>query len=65
MAIALSKQGANIMVNGFGEKEEVIAKIKACGVAVDYHGTDMSKPAEIEDLIRQAEKRVGSLWIYS
>ena len=27
MAIALAKQGANIMVNGFGEKDEAIAKI--------------------------------------
>jgi len=61
MAIALAKQGANIMVNGFGEKDEAIAKIKACGVEVDYHGADMSKPTEIEDLIKQTEKRFGSL----
>ena len=61
MAIALAKQGANIMVNGFGEKDEAIAKIKACGVEVDYHGADMSKPAEIKDLIQQTEKRFGSL----
>ena len=61
MAIALAKQGANIMVNGFGEKDEAIAKIKACGVEVDYHGADMSKPAEIEDLIKQTEKRFGAL----
>ena len=61
MAIALAKQGVNIMVNGFGEKDEAIAKIKACGVEVDYHGADMSKPAEIEDLIKQTEKRFGSL----
>ena len=40
MAIALAKQGVNIMVNGFGEKDEAIAKIKACGVEVDYHGAD-------------------------
>ena len=61
MAIALAKQGVNIMVNGFGEIDEAIAKIKACGVEVDYHGADMSKPAEIEDLIKQTEKRFGSL----
>jgi len=61
MAIALAKQGVNIMVNGFGEKDEAIAKIKACGVEVDYHGADMSKPTEIEDLIKQTEKRFGSL----
>ncbi|MBT8542491.1 3-hydroxybutyrate dehydrogenase [Polynucleobacter paneuropaeus] len=61
MAIGLAKQGINIMVNGFGEKDNAIAQIKACGVEVDYHGADMSKPAEIADLISQTEKRFGSL----
>ena len=61
MAIGLAKQGVNIMVNGFGEKDAAIAAIKACGVEVEYHGADMSKPVEIEDLIKQTEKRFGSL----
>jgi 3-hydroxybutyrate dehydrogenase len=61
MAIGLAKQGVNIMVNGFGEKDAAIAAIKACGVEVEYHGADMSKPIEIEDLIKQTEKRFGSL----
>ena len=61
MAIGLAKQGVNIMVNGFGEKDDAIAQIKACGVEVDYHGADMSKPAEIADLVSQTEKRFGSL----
>jgi len=61
MAIGLAKQGVNIMVNGFGEKDNAIAQIKACGVEVDYHGADMSKPAEIADLVSRTEKRFGSL----
>jgi 3-hydroxybutyrate dehydrogenase len=61
MAIGLAKQGVKIMVNGFGEKDAAIAAIKACGVEVDYHGADMSKPAEIEDLIKQTENRFSSL----
>jgi 3-hydroxybutyrate dehydrogenase len=61
MAIGLAKQGVNIMVNGFGEKDDALAQIKAYGVEVDYHGADMSKPAEIEDLIKQTEKRFGTL----
>jgi len=61
IAIGLAKQGANIMVNGFGEKEVAMAAIKACGVEVEYHGADMSKPAEIQDLIEQTEKRFGAL----
>jgi 3-hydroxybutyrate dehydrogenase len=61
IAIGLAKQGANIMVNGFGDKEGAIAAIKACGVEVEYHGADMSKPNEIQDLIEQTEKRFGTL----
>jgi 3-hydroxybutyrate dehydrogenase len=61
IAIGLAKQGVNIMLNGFGEKDEALAQIKSYGVEVDYHGADMSKPAEIEELIKQTEKRFGSL----
>ena len=61
MAVALAKQGANIMMNGFGEKDAAIATVKACGVEVDYHGADMSKPAEIEAMIAATEKRFGAL----
>ena len=61
IAIGLAKQGVNIMANGFGEKDDALAQIKACGVEVDYHGADMSKPAEIEELIKATEKRFGSL----
>ena len=61
IAIGLAKQGANIMVNGFGDKEGAIAAIKACGVEVEYHGADMSKSNEIQDLIEQTEKRFGTL----
>ena len=61
MALALARQGANIMVNGFGETEGVLSEIRSIGVEVDYHPADMSKPVEIEDLIRCTENRFGSL----
>ena len=61
IAKALAEQGANIMMNGFGEKDAAIAEVKAFGVEVDYHGADMSKPAEIEDMMRAAEKRFGAV----
>lgn len=61
IATALAKQGANIMLNGFGEIEAAKAQIKAIGVEVDYHGADMSKPDEIEDLIQKTEARFGAL----
>ena len=61
IATALAKQGANIMLNGFGEIELAKAHIKATGVEVDYHGADMSKPTEIQDLIQKTEARFGSV----
>ena len=61
IAKALAEQGANIMMNGFGEKDAAIAEVKAYGVEVEYHGADMSKPAEIEDMMRTAEKRFGGV----
>ena len=61
IAKALAEQGANIMMNGFGEKDAAIAEVKAYGVDVEYHGADMSKPAEIEDMMRTAEKRFGGV----
>ena len=61
IAKALAEQGANIMMNGFGEKDAAIAEVKAFGVEVDYHGADMSKPAEIEAMMQAAEKRFGAI----
>ncbi|NBV02191.1 MAG: 3-hydroxybutyrate dehydrogenase, partial [Burkholderiaceae bacterium] len=61
IAKALAQQGVHVMMNGFGEKEAALAEVKAFGVEVDYHGADMSKPKEIEDLILTVEKRFGSL----
>jgi 3-hydroxybutyrate dehydrogenase len=61
IAKALAEQGANIMMNGFGEKDAAMAKVKAFGVEVDYHGADMSKPAEIEAMMHAAEKRFGAV----
>ena len=49
------------MMNGFGEKDAAMADVKAFGVEVDYHGADMSKPAEIEAMMQAAEKRFGAV----
>jgi 3-hydroxybutyrate dehydrogenase len=61
IAKVLAEQGANIMMNGFGEKDAAMAEVKAFGVEVDYHGADMSKPAEIEAMMQAAEKRFGAV----
>jgi 3-hydroxybutyrate dehydrogenase len=61
IAIALAEQGANIIMNGFGEKDAAIAQVKALGVEVAYHGADMSKASEIEDMMKFADKRFGGV----
>jgi len=61
IAIALAEQGANIMMNGFGDADAAIAQVKAKGVEVDYHGADMSKASEIEAMMQAAEKRFGGV----
>jgi 3-hydroxybutyrate dehydrogenase len=62
IARALAAQGANIVVNGFGDGDAIAAierELQATGVATLYHGADMSKPSQIEDLVRAAESRFG------
>lgn len=61
IAKALAEQGANIMLNGFGETATAIDSVKMFGVEVDYHGADMSKANEIEDMVLSAQKRFGSV----
>ncbi len=61
IAKALAAQGANIVLNGFGDVDGPKAEVAALAVQVAYHGADMSKPAEIEDMIAFATKTFGSL----
>jgi 3-hydroxybutyrate dehydrogenase len=61
LAKALAAQGANIVMNGFGEIEGPKAEIAAFGVGVSYHGADMSKPAEIEAMVRYAQATFGAV----
>lgn len=59
IAKALARQGANIMLNGFGEVEAAKAEVAALGVKVSYHGADMSKPADIEAMMAAAAAEFG------
>jgi len=61
IATALAQQGANIVLNGFGDAEGPRAQIAALGVQVDYHGADMSKPDQIEDMMKHAAARFGQV----
>ncbi len=59
IAKALARQGANIVMNGFGDVDGPKAEIEALGVQAVYHGADMSKPAEIEEMMKFAAAKFG------
>ncbi|MFO1243781.1 MAG: 3-hydroxybutyrate dehydrogenase [Ramlibacter sp.] len=59
IAKALARQGANIVLNGFGDAEGPKAEVAALGARVAYHGADMSKPAEIEAMMKFAAEQFG------
>ena len=59
IAKALARQGASIVMNGFGDVDGPKAQIEAFGVKAAYHGADMSKPAEIEAMMKFAAATYG------
>ena len=64
IAELFAREGANVVLNGFGEKDAIEAQrraLEAHGVKAIYHGADMTKPAEIADMIVHAEKAFGAV----
>jgi 3-hydroxybutyrate dehydrogenase len=61
IAMQLARQGADIILNGFGDAEAPRAAVAALGVKVGYHGADMSKPAEIEAMQAYADAGFGGI----
>ena len=63
IARALAAQGANVMINGFGEApviEAARAELESsCGVRVRYSAADMTRPGEIAAMIAEAEQVFG------
>jgi 3-hydroxybutyrate dehydrogenase len=59
IARSLARQGANIVLNGFGDVEGPKAEVEALGVKVAYHAADMSKPADIEAMMKYAAQTFG------
>ncbi len=64
-ARAFAKEGANVLINGFGEPDAIEKERSAIerefGVKAVYSPADMTKPAEIEAMIRQAEEQFGAV----
>ena len=65
IARALAKEGADVVINGFGDKaaiEAERAKIeKEFGVKAFYNAADMAKGPEIAAMIADAQSKMGSL----
>ncbi|MBY6240252.1 3-hydroxybutyrate dehydrogenase [Methylosinus sp. Sm6] len=64
-ARALAKEGANVVINGFGDPAEIEKEragiAEEFGVTAIYDGADMSKPEEIAAMIARAEQTLGSV----
>jgi 3-hydroxybutyrate dehydrogenase len=65
IASALAADGAAIMLNGFGNPadiEALRAELEAThGVAVRYHGADMTRPADITALVAATRAELGGI----
>ncbi|HWU49663.1 MAG TPA: 3-hydroxybutyrate dehydrogenase, partial [Asticcacaulis sp.] len=63
VAKAMAAQGAHIMINGFGDAEAIETERagleKDYGIKARYSGADLTKPAEIETMIKACEELGG------
>ena len=65
IAEALAAQGADILLNGFGDAAEIeklrTSLAEAYGTRVSYSAADMSKQPEVDAMIAQATRELGSV----
>jgi 3-hydroxybutyrate dehydrogenase len=65
IAESLANSGANIVLNGFGDAQEIETLrsdlVAAYSVEVAYDAADMSKPEEIERMMTEAKQRFGGI----
>ena len=65
IARALAREGAGVMLNGFGDADAIAAERAAIaadfGVTALHSPADMSKPAEIAAMMAEAEAELGSV----
>jgi 3-hydroxybutyrate dehydrogenase len=65
IAKALAGAGVNVTINGFGDKAAIETERagleKGFGIKAAYSAADMTKPDEIADMIKTAEKTFGSV----
>jgi 3-hydroxybutyrate dehydrogenase len=65
IARALAKDGADVMINGFGDAKAIEAERagieKEFGVKAFYNAADMSKGSEVEAMIADAAAKMGTV----
>ncbi len=65
IARALAKEGADVMINGFGDARAIEAERgaieKEFGVTCVYNGADVSKGAEVAAMIAEATAKLGTV----
>jgi 3-hydroxybutyrate dehydrogenase len=59
IAQSLARQGARIVVNGFGDVDGARRAIESLGVQTLYHGADMSKVDQIEEMMAHITQQWG------
>ena len=65
IAHVLAGQGCNIMLNGMGDKAAIDALVaelpKTYGIKTAYSAADMSKPADIRQMINDTTAKLGGV----
>lgn len=65
IARALAGPGADVMLNGFGDRVQVEQRRNSiaadCGVRTAYWGADVSEPEQIAAMVAESQQKFGSL----
>ncbi|HEX2580948.1 MAG TPA: 3-hydroxybutyrate dehydrogenase [Dongiaceae bacterium] len=65
IAEELARAGAQVMLNGFGDAQEIEKTRHGLsskyGVKLGYHGADMSKPEQVRDMVKKTQSELGSV----
>ena len=61
VALSLARQGAHVVLNGFGDSATPQAQVAKLGVKVGFHGADMGKPDDIAAMMAYAQKEFSGV----
>jgi len=61
IAKVLAAQGANVVLNGFGDVDAAKREFAGAKGKVDHHPADMSKPDQIADMVAFATRTMGAV----